>query len=101
MDGEADGTVRRVNYAQRQRWRPRCRPKSLARPSWQMALAARVSEYGISLDDAMWQMPIAALNQFIIYDELANGRKPRWHTDGEAGAKDIDSLLQEALTSGG
>jgi hypothetical protein len=49
----------------------------------------------------MWQIPIAALNQYIIYDELANGRKPRWHSDGEAGAKDLDALLSEALTSGG
>lgn len=49
----------------------------------------------------MWQMPIAALNQYIIYDELANGRKPRWYNDGQAGAKDLEALLSEALTSGG
>ncbi len=68
---------------------------------WQIALAARVAKYGITLDQAMWSLPLAALNQFIIYDELAAGRKPRWHTDGESGAQDIDALLAEALTAGG
>lgn len=58
-----------------------------------------MSKYGITLDEAMWRLPIAVLNQFIIYDELANGRTPRWHTDGEAGAKDLDALLAEALTA--
>jgi hypothetical protein len=67
---------------------------------WQIALAARVSKYGIGLDEAMWHLPLAALNQLIIYDELASGRKPRWQTDGEAGARDIDSLLADALTGG-
>lgn len=65
---------------------------------WQIALAARVSKYGISLHDAMWTLPIGALNQLIIWDELSNGRKPRWATDGESGAKDLDQLLAEALT---
>jgi hypothetical protein len=41
-------------------------------------------------------MPV--LNQLIIYDDLANGRQPRWHTDGETGARDLDALLAEALT---
>lgn len=44
---------------------------------------------------------MAALNQLLIYDDLANGRKPRWATDGEQGAKDIDALLADALTAGG
>jgi hypothetical protein len=68
---------------------------------WQIALAARVSKYGITLDEAMWRLPMAALNQFIIYDELASGRKPRWHTDGQTGAKDLDALLADALTAAG
>jgi hypothetical protein len=68
---------------------------------WQIALAARVSKYGITLDEAMWRLPMAALNQFIIYDELASGRKPRWQTNGEAGAQDLDALMAEALTAGG
>lgn len=41
---------------------------------------------------------MAALNQLIVYDELSNGRNPRWATDGEQGAKDIDALLSGALT---
>jgi hypothetical protein len=49
----------------------------------------------------MWRLPMAALNQFLIYDELAAGRKPRWHTDGESGAQDIDALLAQALTAAG
>jgi hypothetical protein len=67
---------------------------------WQIALAARVSKYGISLMEAMWELPLGALNQLIIYDELASGRRPKWHTSGEAGARDIDSLLADALTGG-
>lgn len=67
---------------------------------WQIALAARVSKYGITLDEAMWRLPLAALNQLVIYDELANGRTPRWRTTGEAGANDIDTLLAEAMTGG-
>lgn len=66
---------------------------------WQIALAARVSKYGISMHDALWVVPLAALNQLIIYDELANGRKPRWLTDGKTGAADLDVLLADALTS--
>jgi len=66
---------------------------------WQIALAARVSKYGISLEDAMWTLPLAALNQLIVWDELCAGRKPRWATDGERGAKDIDAMLAEALTA--
>lgn len=66
---------------------------------WQIALAARVAKYGVSLEDAMWKWPVAAINQLIIYDELANGRKPRW-----ASAQDqspaLDDLLAAALTSG-
>jgi hypothetical protein len=68
---------------------------------WQIALAARVSKYGISLYDAMWTLPMAALNQFIIYDELANGRTPRWATDGAQGARDLDAMLADAMTAAG
>lgn len=68
---------------------------------WQIALAARVSKYGISLHDAMWTLPMAALNQLVIYDELANGRNPRWATDGAQGARDLDAMLADALTAGG
>lgn len=68
---------------------------------WQIALAARVSKYGISLHDAMWTLPMAALNQLVIYDELVNGRNPRWATDGEQGARDLEAMLADALTAGG
>lgn len=67
---------------------------------WQIALAARVSKYGITLYEAMWLLPIAALNQLIVWDELSHGRKPRWSTDGEQGARDIDELMADALTGG-
>jgi hypothetical protein len=68
---------------------------------WQIALAARVSKYGIGLNDAMWTLPMAALNQLVIYDELASGRKPRWADSGEQGAKDIEAMLADALTAAG
>lgn len=47
----------------------------------------------------MWEMPLATLNQLLIYDELAAGRTPRWATGGEQGAKDLDALLADALTA--
>lgn len=68
---------------------------------WQIALAARVSKYGISLHDAMWTLPLAVVNQFIIYDELVHGRNPRWATDGEQGARDLEAMLADALTAAG
>lgn len=43
-------------------------------------------------------MPIAVINQLLIYDELANGRQPRWATNGERGAAELDALLAEAMT---
>jgi hypothetical protein len=42
--------------------------------------------------------PLAVVNQLIIYDELASGRKPRWPIDKEQGRQSIDDLLAEALT---
>jgi hypothetical protein len=48
----------------------------------------------------MWTLPMAALNQLVIYDELASGRKPRWADSGERGALDIEAMLAEALTGG-
>jgi hypothetical protein len=48
----------------------------------------------------MWDLPLAALNQLLVYDDLANGRQPRWLDSGEGGAKDIDALLSDALTAG-
>lgn len=68
---------------------------------WQVALAARLSKYGITLHDAMWTIPMAALNQFLIYDELSIGRKPRWATDGAQAARDLDAILADALTASG
>jgi hypothetical protein len=66
---------------------------------WQVALAARLSKYGITLHDAMWEIPMAVANQLLIYDELASGRKPRWATSGEQGAQDIEALMADALTA--
>jgi hypothetical protein len=66
---------------------------------WQIALAARVAKYGLTLHDAMWVWPVAAINQLIIYDELANGRKPRWSNSKDQSPA-LDDLLAAALTSG-
>jgi hypothetical protein len=66
---------------------------------WQIALAARVSKYGISLHAALWELPIAALNQIIIYDELSAGRKPRWATSAERATEDIEAMMADAMTS--
>lgn len=66
-----------------------------------MALAARVSKFGIGFDQAMWELPIGALNQLLIWDDLLNGQKPRWHSSGAVGAAEIDALLDDALTAAG
>ena len=66
---------------------------------WQIALAARVSKYGISIREALWETPIALLNQLLIYDELSSGRRPRWATSGEQGAMELDAMLADALTA--
>jgi len=46
----------------------------------------------------MWELPLAVLNQLIIYDELAVGRSPRWATTGHQGAAELDALMADALT---
>jgi len=57
-----------------------------------------VAKYGISLEQALWELPLALLNQLVIYDELSNGRAPRWFTDTEISAQSLDDLLAAALT---
>ena len=63
-----------------------------------MAIAARVTKYGLTLEDALWRVPLAMLNQLIVLDELAAGRSPRWLDSGESTVRDIDQLLAAALT---
>ena len=65
---------------------------------WQIALAARLSKYGITLHDAMWVVPVAVLNQFLIYDEIAAGGAPRWANNASA-EHDLEALLSGALTA--
>ena len=65
-----------------------------------MAIAARLAKYGVSLAEVIWQLPVGLVNQLVIYDELTNGRKPRWATDGTQGAKHLDALFADALTAG-
>ena len=57
-----------------------------------------MTKYGITLEQALWELPLALLNQLVIYDELANGRTPRWFTDTETSAQSLDELLAAALT---
>jgi hypothetical protein len=59
-----------------------------------------VAKYGISLEQAIWHLPLAVLNQLLLWDDIAGGRKPRWSDSGENGANNIDALLAEALTGG-
>jgi hypothetical protein len=59
-----------------------------------------VAKYGISLEQAVWHLPLAVLNQLLLWDDIAAGRKPRWSDSGENGANNIDALLAEALTGG-
>jgi hypothetical protein len=63
-----------------------------------LAIAARVTKYGLTLEDALWRVPLAMLNQLIVLDELAAGRSPRWMDSGVSTLRDIDQLLADALT---
>lgn len=63
-----------------------------------MAIAARLAKYGLDLEQIVWGLPLCVVNQFIIYDELANGRNPRWQRSTEQQSKSIEQLLNEALT---
>ena len=65
-----------------------------------MAIAARLTKYGLSIDQTIWRTPLAVVNQLIIYDELANSRKPRWRINEEHGKQFIDDLMTDALTGG-
>jgi hypothetical protein len=63
-----------------------------------LALAARASKYGISLYQALWEVPLSALNQFMVYDELQAGRRPRWLEVGEGDIGSLDNLMEAAMT---
>jgi len=43
-------------------------------------------------------LPLAVLNQLVIYDELISGNTLRWMDSGTTGAADIDALIAENLT---
>jgi hypothetical protein len=57
-----------------------------------------VSKYGISYHDALFTIPLAVINQLLIYDELTAGNQPRWADSGDQGARDLEALLAGALT---
>ena len=63
-----------------------------------MALAARVSKYGISIEDAIWRTPLAVINQLLIFDDIQAGRRCRWKTDSEWAVKTFDEYFADALT---
>jgi hypothetical protein len=52
------------------------------------------------LEQAIWHLPLAALNQMVLWDELCNGRTARWIDSGTEGAQSIDAMLADALTGG-
>jgi hypothetical protein len=46
----------------------------------------------------MWRLPIGALYQLILYDDLANGRAPKWSVADDSGERTLDELMAAALT---
>jgi hypothetical protein len=52
------------------------------------------------LEQAIWHLPLAALNQMVLWDDISNGRTPRWIDSGTEGAQSIDAMLADALTGG-
>lgn len=71
----------------------------MARPAWQLCLAARVSKYGISIEQALWHLPLAVVQQLILFDDIVAGHRPKWASATAQGVKDLDTLLAEALTT--
>lgn len=63
-----------------------------------VAVAARVSKYGISLEQALWDVPLAVINQLIIFDDLSNGRQPRWRMDQDDAQRSIEECMLAELT---
>jgi len=45
-------------------------------------------------------VPLAVINQLLIYDEIAAGNKPRWADSGDQGANELEALMAGALTPG-
>jgi len=66
-----------------------------------LALAARASKYGVTLYQSLWEVPLACLNQYMVYDELHAGRQPRWLEMGEGDIQSLDDLMAGAMTSSG
>lgn len=48
----------------------------------------------------MWHLPLAVVQQLILFDDIVAGHRPRWAEAKERGIRDLDALLAEALTSG-
>jgi hypothetical protein len=47
----------------------------------------------------MWELPLAVLNQLLVWDDLQLGIKPRWLTSANSAERDINQLLADALTA--
>lgn len=89
LDGERAGR-RRTLYGKR--------PKTVARPAYQLAIAARVTKYGIKWEDAIWRVPLAVINQLLIFDDLQAGRRCRWKSDSDKAAQTLAQYIEDALT---
>jgi len=63
-----------------------------------VCLAARVAKFGISFEDALWRVPLAVINQLIVYDEMQEGRQTKWAVGGGMSADDIGRYMEAALT---
>jgi hypothetical protein len=46
----------------------------------------------------MWELPLAVLNQLLVWDDLQLGIKPRWLTSANSVERYINQLLADALT---
>lgn len=63
-----------------------------------MTIAARVTKYGFTFHEALFEVPLAVLQQLIIYDDLYNGRQPRWRMEPSTAVQSIDEVLTLAMT---
>jgi hypothetical protein len=63
-----------------------------------LAIAARVTKYGISVVEAIWRTPLAVINQLLIFDDIQSGRRFQWKAEEQESAMTIEQCIAEALT---
>lgn len=46
----------------------------------------------------LWDIPIAVVNQYVLYDDIAAGRTVRWRMESDVAQSALEDWFAEALT---